>query len=39
MLSTAELIAAKFTNHYDSHLNTGLTAAEKADLVGYLKSL
>jgi hypothetical protein len=27
------------TNHYDRHLSTGLTDAEKADLVEYLKSL
>ena len=26
-------------DHYDSHLQTGLTAAEKNDLVEYLKSL
>jgi len=26
-------------NHYDGYLNTGLTHAEKADLVEYLKSL
>jgi hypothetical protein len=30
---------ADVVNHYDSHLKTGLTDAEKADLVEYLKSL
>jgi hypothetical protein len=30
---------ADVVNHYDGHLNTGLTDAEKADLVEYLKSL
>ncbi|HXT40785.1 MAG TPA: hypothetical protein VN887_12300 [Candidatus Angelobacter sp.] len=30
---------ANVVNHYDGHLNTGLTDAEKADLVEYLKSL
>jgi len=29
---------AEVVNHYDDHLRTGLTAAEKADLVEYLKS-
>lgn len=30
---------ADVVDHYDGHLNTGLTEAEKADLVEYLKSL
>jgi hypothetical protein len=30
---------ADVVNHYDSHLKTGLTNSEKADLVEYLKSL
>lgn len=30
---------AEVVNHYDAHLNTGLTDAEKADLVEYLNSL
>ena len=30
---------ADVVNHYDGHLHTGLTAAEKTDLVEYLKSL
>ncbi len=30
---------ADVVNHYDAHLHTGLTVAEKADLVEYLKSL
>lgn len=30
---------ADVVNHYDGHLNTGLTEAEKLDLVEYLKSL
>jgi hypothetical protein len=30
---------ADVVNHYDSHLNLGLTAAEKSDLAEYLKSL
>jgi hypothetical protein len=30
---------ADVVNHYDSHLHTGLTDVEKADLMEYLKSL
>ena len=30
---------ADVVNHYDGHLHTGLTEAEKADLAEYLKSL
>jgi hypothetical protein len=30
---------AHVVNHYDGHFHTGLTVAEKADLVEYLKSL
>jgi hypothetical protein len=30
---------ADVVNHYDGHLNLGLTGGEKADLLEYLKSL
>jgi hypothetical protein len=35
--SAADLLAV--VNHYDQHFGLGLTAAQKADLVEYLKSL
>jgi cytochrome c peroxidase len=35
--SAADLLAV--VNHYDRHFGLNLTAAQKADLVEYLKSL
>jgi hypothetical protein len=37
--SSGEAVVAGVVRHYDGHLNTGLTDAEKSDLVEYLKSL